>query len=185
MAGIIWRDAIGVNPSVKRIPVANYKKNPKRRGWVPKRNRRAAFGPCEARPDSCRTQWTSFGGIPANPFALAIQPPPSPGLSVTGIFGTQVVAVGAATGAVIAGTLGGWSCNPASPPAIFDGSFIISRLPLGRSYHIYVEPWDGLEPASSVQTPISDLCSGTAAGCASPALNTNFTTRVLPATPAP
>jgi hypothetical protein len=123
--------------------------------------------------------------LPANPIALAIQRPPSPGQSVTGIFGTQVVAVDAATGAVIAGTLGGWSCNPASPPAIFDGSFIISRLPLGRSYNIYVEPWDGLATASSVQTPISDLCSGTAAGCTSPALNTNFTTRVLPATPAP
>jgi hypothetical protein len=121
--------------------------------------------------------------LPANPFALAIQPPPSPGQSVTGIFGTQVVAVDAATGAVIAGTLGGWSCSPANPPAVFDGSFNISRLPLGRSYNIYVEPWDGLATASSVQTPISNLCSGSAAGCTSPALNTNFTTRILPATP--
>jgi hypothetical protein len=121
--------------------------------------------------------------LPANPFALAVQPPPSPGQSVTGIFGTQVVAVDASTGAVIAGTLGGWSCNPANPPALFDGSFNISRLPLGRSYNIYVEPWDGLATASSVQTPISDLCNGSAAGCTSPALNTNFTTRMLPATP--
>jgi Matrixin len=122
--------------------------------------------------------------LPANPFALAIQPPPSLGQSVTGIFGTQVVAVDAATGAVIAGTLGGWSCSAGNPPAVFDGSFNISRLPLGRSYNIYVEPWDGLATASSVQTPISDLCSGSAAGCTSPTLNTNFTTRMLPATPA-
>jgi hypothetical protein len=122
--------------------------------------------------------------LPANPFALALQPPPSPGQSVTGIFSTQVVAVDASSGAVIAGTLGGWSCNPANPPAVFDGSFNISRLPLGRSYYIYVEPWDGLATASSVQTPVSDLCSGSAAGCTSPAVNTNFTTRMLPATPA-
>ena len=45
--------------------------------------------------------------LPANPFALATIPAPSAGRSVTGIFGAQVVAVDADTGAVIAGTLGG------------------------------------------------------------------------------
>jgi hypothetical protein len=61
--------------------------------------------------------------IPANPFALAIFPDPSPGSSVTGVVGAHVVAVDADTGAVVAGTLGGWSCAAANPPTRFDGSF--------------------------------------------------------------
>src|SRR5208282_1517134 len=49
--------------------------------------------------------------LPANPFALATLPAPSPGVYVTGIFGAHVVAVNADTGAVIAATLGGWTCD--------------------------------------------------------------------------
>ena len=49
--------------------------------------------------------------IPANPFALATLAAPSPGSFVTGIFGAHVVAVDSDTGAVIAGTLGGWMCD--------------------------------------------------------------------------
>ena len=52
--------------------------------------------------------------LPANPFALAAIPAPSSGGSVTGIFGAHVVAVDTDTGAVIAGTLGGWSCDASS-----------------------------------------------------------------------
>lgn len=54
--------------------------------------------------------------LPANPFALATFPQPSPGRAVTGIFGAHVVAVDAATGSVIAGTIAGWSCSAPSPP---------------------------------------------------------------------
>jgi hypothetical protein len=47
----------------------------------------------------------------------------------------------AETGSVIAGTLGGWSCDAANPPTRFAGSFAIERLPLNHSYNIYAEPW--------------------------------------------
>ena len=62
--------------------------------------------------------------LPANPFALANLPAPSPGASVTGIFGAQVVALDTGTGSVIAGTIGGWSCDPSNPPSRFDGCFL-------------------------------------------------------------
>jgi hypothetical protein len=122
--------------------------------------------------------------IPANPFALAAQPPTSEGQWVTGIFGAQVVAVDAATGAVIAGALGGWSCDPANPPAQFDGSFRIERLPIGHDYLIYAEPFDGAAPSSTIQTAADDVCAaGSNSVCKPPAVNTNFTTRIMPASP--
>src|SRR5271163_11382 len=72
--------------------------------------------------------------LPANPLSLPTAPP-----SVTGIFGSQVVAINSATGAVVAATIGGWSCT-APGPAQFDGSYEITRLPVGETYLVYAEP---------------------------------------------
>lgn len=119
--------------------------------------------------------------IPANPFALAIFPQTAPGQSVTGIFGTQVVALDAGTGATIAATLGGWSCNAANPVVAFDGSYRIDRLPLGRSYIIYAEPLDGLATGPSFYETTNGLCDASQPnGCTPPPVNTNFTTRIKP-----
>ena len=62
--------------------------------------------------------------LPANPLALAEQPP-----GTSGIFGAQVVALDSATGAVVAATLSGWSCADPGPP-VFDGSYAIAKLPV-------------------------------------------------------
>jgi hypothetical protein len=51
--------------------------------------------------------------LPANPLSLPLSPP-----GVTGIFGAHVVAVDQSSGAVIAGTMAGWSCAVAGPGAI-------------------------------------------------------------------
>jgi len=84
----------------------------------------------------------------------------SPG--ITGIFGAHVVAVDAASGAVIAGILGGWSCQ-APGPARFDGADTqIGALAVNHSYKIYAEPLNGavgpaevskLSSASAVTPP--------------------------------
>ncbi len=122
--------------------------------------------------------------LPANPFALATIPAPSAGRSVTRIFGASVVAVDAATGAVIAGMLGGWSCSAANPPPEFDGSFDIERLPVGHSYMIYAEPIVGLAAPSDFSIALGDLCpSGAAPACTTPEVNTNFNPRIRPAGP--
>jgi hypothetical protein len=119
---------------------------------------------------------------PANPFALATFAPTSPGSSVTGIVGAQVVAVDANTGAVFAGALAGWSCDAASPPTQFDGSFDIERLPLNHSYDLYAEPLVGLALPADFSFVFAGLCSNTIAPtCATPAANTNFNIRILPA----
>jgi hypothetical protein len=121
--------------------------------------------------------------VPANPFALATFSAPSQGSSVTGIVGAHVVAVDARTGAVIAGTLGGWHCDPANPPTQFDGSFDLEGLPVGHSYNLYVEPLVGVALPGDFGDVLSDLCSTTAMpSCVSPAVNTNFNVRILPAT---
>ena len=122
--------------------------------------------------------------LPANPFALALEPSPSAGVPVTGIAGAQVVAVDGDTGAVVAGALGGWSCNASTPPPRFDGSFAISHLPLGRNYKLYAEPMDGLAQPGDLANAWSSLCrSDVMPPCTSPPVNTNFGARVRPTTP--
>jgi hypothetical protein len=122
--------------------------------------------------------------LPANAFALAMIPLPSTGRAVTGIFGAQVVAVDADTGAVMAATLGGWSCNPANPPAEFDGTYELDRLPVGHNYNIYAEPLIGLVGPSDFSEALGDLCgSGATAECTTPAVDTNFNVRTRPAGP--
>lgn len=122
--------------------------------------------------------------LPANSFALAAIPGPTPGTSVTGIFGAHVVAVDSDTGAVIAGTLGGWSCDSSSSVVQFDGSFDIERLPVGHNYIIYVEPLVGLATPGDFSMALNDLCaSSSATPCTTPAVDTNFNPRILPASP--
>lgn len=122
--------------------------------------------------------------LPANPFALATIPAPSTGRSVTGIFGAQVVAVDADTGAVIAGTLGGWRCDAANPPANFDGTYELDHLAVGHNYKIYAEPLDGVVGPGDFAPALAELCgAGATAECATPAVNTNFSVRTRPAGP--
>jgi hypothetical protein len=119
--------------------------------------------------------------VPANPFALATLAAPSPGSAVSGVVGAHVVAVDAETGSVIAGTLGGWSCDAADPPTQFDGSFDLERLPVGRSYNLYTEPLVGLALPADFSNVFAGLCSSTVAPtCAAPPANTNFNVRILP-----
>ena len=122
--------------------------------------------------------------LPANPFALAAFPPPSPGQFVTGIFGAHVVAFDADSGAVIAGTFGGWSCDPANPVVLFDGSYRIGHLPVGHNYKIYAEPFDRAVQAGDVSNVTAGLCLGSVSlACTAPPVNTNFAERVQPASP--
>ncbi len=122
--------------------------------------------------------------LPANPFALAAIPAPSPGASVTGIFGAHVVAVDTDTGAVIAGTLGGWSCDSSSAVLQFDGSFDIERLTVGHRYMIYAEPLVGLATPGDFSDALNDLCApGSGSPCTTPAVNTNFNPRIRLAGP--
>jgi len=122
--------------------------------------------------------------VPANPLSLPASPP-----GVTGIFGAHVVALDAASGAVIGATLGGWSCS-APGPAQFDGTYLINHLPVGHSYQIYAEPLDNTVYPSLVSPAITSLCRNptTDAGwpplqaCVVPQVNTSFTTRTRPGT---
>jgi Matrixin len=90
--------------------------------------------------------------LPANPLALPSSPP-----GVTGVFGAHVVAVDAVSGAVIAGTLGGWSCQGPGP-AQFDGSYVIGALAVSHSYKIYAEPLNGAVGPSEVSNALVSLC---------------------------
>jgi hypothetical protein len=122
--------------------------------------------------------------LPANPFALASLPAPAPGESVTGIFGAHVVAVDADTGSVIAGTLGGWSCNTTTNWLQFDGTFAIERLPVGHNYEVYAEPLVGLATPGDFGVALEELCSsGGVSECATPAVDTNFNPRFRPSGP--
>jgi hypothetical protein len=120
--------------------------------------------------------------LPANPFSLPASPP-----GVTGIFGAHVVAVDAASGAIIGATLGGWSCA-APGPAQFDGTYEISHLPVGHSYQVYAEPLDNTVYPSLVSPAIASLCRNPATdagwpplqACVVPTVNTSFTTRARP-----
>ena len=120
--------------------------------------------------------------LPANPLSLPASPP-----GVTGIFGAHVVAVDASSGAVIAGTFGGWSCQ-APGPVQFDGSYVIDHLPVGRAYEVYAEPLDGAVAPSDVSDALVTICRNAttdpgwplAQGCVVPPADTQFTTRTLP-----
>ena len=120
--------------------------------------------------------------VPANPFALAIFPATSAGAGVSGIFGTQVVAENTATGQIVAAALGGWSCNSSNGVPQFDGSYQIEHLPVGVNYIVYVEPLDGLATSSDFYETSNGVCNSSGnTPCTAPAVNTNFTTRIMPA----
>lgn len=116
--------------------------------------------------------------LPADPFALAVIPAPWTGRSVTGIFGAQVVAVDADTGAVVAGTFGGWSCDVLNPPVKFDRTYELDHLAVGHNYKIYAEPIDGVVGPGDFAMAVAELCgTGAAAECTTPAVKVNFSTR--------
>ncbi len=117
--------------------------------------------------------------LPANPLSLPLSPP-----GVTGIFGAHVVAVDQASGAVIAGTMAGWSC--AGPgPAQFDGTYQLDHLPIGRTYTVYAEPLDGVVSPGQITPALTTLCRNSTSdpgwpplqGCVVPAADTSFTAR--------
>ena len=120
--------------------------------------------------------------LPANPLSL----PAAPG-GVTGVFAAHVVALDAASGAVVAGVLGGWSCSAAGPVQ-FDGTFRLDRLAVGPSqaYKIYAEPLDGAVDPSRMSNAIVTLCRNlttdagwpATAACVVPPVDTSFTTRI-------
>jgi hypothetical protein len=120
--------------------------------------------------------------VPANPLSLPASPP-----GATGIVGAQVVAVDSASGAAIAGTIGGWSC--ADPgPAQFDGGYKIEKLAVGHSYIVYAEPLDGAVDPSQIAPAMPNICRNTSTdagwppqfSCVVPAPDTQFTVRTLP-----
>src|SRR5712691_451229 len=90
--------------------------------------------------------------FPANPLALPASPP-----GVTGVFGTQVVAVDAASGAAAGAAIGGWSCT-APGPAQFDGAYQIDGLAVGHSYTVYAEALNGAVNPSQLNNAIASLC---------------------------
>jgi hypothetical protein len=121
--------------------------------------------------------------LPANALSLPTSPP-----GVSGIFGAHVVAVDASTENVIAGTLGGWSCR-APGPTQFDGTYLLAHLPVGRSYSVYAEPLDGVVLPANVSPALVTLCRNAttdpgwppAQACVVPAVDQQFTVRMLPA----
>jgi Matrixin len=120
--------------------------------------------------------------VPANPLALARLTATSANRPVTGIFGAHVVAVDAGTGAVVAGVVAGWSCDPANPPPRFDGGYEIERLTVGKTYQIYAEPLIGLVQPGNLDEAFTNLCSTTnSTPCLTPPVNTDFASRTLPA----
>ncbi len=138
-------------------------------------------------PDSSDTLHVgSISGriFPANPLALPASPP-----GVTGVFGAQVVAVEAASGAVVGATIGGWSCTTAGP-AQFDGTYEIDGLAVGRSYTVYAEALNGAVNPSQLNNAIASLCRNSTSdpgwpplqGCVVPAVEAGFTTRTRPGT---
>jgi len=122
--------------------------------------------------------------LPANPRALPLSPP-----GVTGIFPAQVVAVDNATGAVVAATMGGWSCSNPGPPQ-FDGSYAFERLLVGtsQSYQVYAEPLDGPVTQDDVIYNPTGLCRNSATdpgwptqfACTLPPATAPFSARVRP-----
>jgi hypothetical protein len=121
--------------------------------------------------------------LPANPLSL---PTSAPG--VTGIFGAHAVAVDVSTGNAVAGTLSGWSCQ-APGPAQFDGTYFFAHLPVGHSYSVYAEPLNGVVLPANVSPALATLCRNAttdpgwppAQSCVVPAVDQQFTVRLLPA----
>jgi matrixin len=120
--------------------------------------------------------------FPANPLALPASPP-----GVSGVFGTHVVAVDIASGAVTGATISGWSCT-APGPAQFDGSYEIDGLAVGHSYTVYAEALNGAVDPSQISNATVSLCRNASTdagwpplqGCVVPAVETSFTTRTRP-----
>jgi hypothetical protein len=120
--------------------------------------------------------------LDANPLSLPASPP-----GVTGVFGSHVVAVDAASGAVIGATVGGWSCSDPGPTQ-FDGSYAIERLPTGNSYLVYAEPLNGAVDPSEISNATASLCRNSTSdpgwpslqGCAVPPMDVSFTVRTQP-----
>ncbi len=120
--------------------------------------------------------------FPANSLALPASPP-----GVTGVFGSHVVAVDAASGAVVGATIGGWSCTDPGP-AQFDGTYEISGLAVGQSYTVYAEALNGAVDPSQMNNAIVLLCRNSTTdpgwpplqACVVPAVDTSFTTRTRP-----
>src|SRR5882762_4345311 len=117
--------------------------------------------------------------LPANPLSLPLSPP-----GVTGIFGAHVVAVDQSNGAVIAGTMAGWSCAVLGP-AQFDGTYQLDHLPIGHTYTVYAEPLDGVVSPGQITPALTNLCRNSTTdpgwpplqGCIVPTVDISFTTR--------
>src|SRR5216684_1298627 len=117
--------------------------------------------------------------LPANPLSLPLSPP-----GVTGVFGAHVVAVDQSSGAVIAGTMAGWSCAVPGP-AQFDGTYQFDHLPIGHIYTVYAEPLDGVVSPGQITPALTTLCRNSTTdpgwpplqGCVVPAADISFTTR--------
>jgi hypothetical protein len=93
------------------------------------------------------------------------------------------VALDADTGAIVAAAFSSGSCNAASLPTQFDGSYDLERLPVARNYNLCAEPPVGIALPSDFDVP-GDLCSlDVTPSCTAPAANTNFNVRTLPASP--
>jgi hypothetical protein len=116
--------------------------------------------------------------LPANLLSLATVPAPAAGQFVSGLFAAHVVAVDADTGEVVAGAIAGWSCpNPAAVP-VFDGSYRLERLPLGRNYNLFVEPLNGaISPAMLGGNVLTPCSTSSPTPCQSPPPATNFVVR--------
>ena len=142
----------------------------------------------ELYPDPSDTVYVgSIAGriLPANALDLS-------GTGATGIFAAHVVAINAATGAVAAAAISGWSCSDPGPP-VFDGSYRIAHLPVTpvgtagatQTYQLYAEPLDGpVAPSDVFESSV--LCRNVLTdpgwpaqfACITPAPVTNFSTRI-------
>src|SRR5258705_114884 len=117
--------------------------------------------------------------LPANPLSLPLSPP-----GVAGIFGAHVVAIDQGSGAVIAGTMAGWSCV-VHGPAQFDRTYQLDHLPIRRTYTVYAEPLAGVRFPGQITPALATLCRNSTTdpgwpplqGCVLPAADTSFTTR--------
>jgi hypothetical protein len=133
-------------------------------------------------PDAVHRGSISGKIFPANRLALPASPP-----GVTGVFGAQVAAVDATSGAVVGATIGGWSCT-APGPAQFDGTYEIDGLAVGHSYTVYAEALNGAVDPSQFVNAIASLCRNTVSdpgwpplqGCVVPAADISFTARTRP-----